>query len=206
MKIEIIPTGPFEVNCCVIEPAQGHVWIIDPGGDTADVVAALKTFSVAAPEAILLTHAHFDHVAGIEALQKLYPELPVYVDAKDEPALGNPLNQMPPEYPLSPIPRNLKNVAELDGRFGLKIIETPGHTPGGVCYYFAEAQTLFSGDTLFAGSCGRTDFYGGDFPTIQRSLQVLAKLPAPTRVIPGHGRETTIGFEIEHNPYIKEEK
>ena len=101
------------------------------------------------------------------------------------------------------VPKNLKDAAELDSLGWIKVIDTPGHTPGGVCYHFVDDNILFSGDTLFAGSVGRTDMPGGDMTVLMRSLKALAELPDDTTVVPGHGPATTIGREKASSPFLK---
>ena len=114
---------------------------------------------------------------------------------------GHPLNQFPPEYPSIPRPADLRDVDLLDLPW-LKTIHTPGHTPGGVCYHIPGDGLLLSGDTLFAGSVGRTDFPGGSMATLVDSLKKLVVLPGETLVIPGHGPHTTIAAEIAGNPFL----
>lgn len=198
MKTKILAVGPFEVNCTLLTRPDNSLWIVDPGAEAERILAAARELG-ATPSAILLTHAHFDHIGAIADLQRVYPELPVYLHPADVPALGDPRNQMPPEYPLAPVPKNIRDCRELAG---VKVIETPGHTPGGVCYLFEEMKLLLSGDTLFAGSCGRTDFPGGDFATLKVSLQKLMGLLDDIQVVPGHGPYTTIAHERETNPYV----
>lgn len=197
MERQTIQVGTFEVNCSVLSK-DGRAWIVDPGVD-ADRIAALLEKNGLKPELILLTHAHFDHVGGIPALQKRFPGLPVYVHPLDAPILAHPLNAFPPDYPSISRPADIRDCRTLPG---MTVLETPGHTPGGCCFHFPEDKLLLSGDTLFAGSVGRTDFPGGDMATLMKSLDKLAALPDETLVIPGHGPTTTIGREKRGNPYF----
>ena len=196
-----IQVGGFEVNCSILSE-NGKAWIVDPGQE-ADRIADLLAKKGLEPAAILLTHGHFDHIGGIPGLLKKFPGLPIYVHEKDMQMFGHPLNQLPPEYPPFQKPHNLETLDKLEGLEGLEIIETPGHTPGGVCYYFPKDKLLLSGDTLFAGSVGRTDLPGGDMATLMDSLQKLTALPDDTLVIPGHGMHTRIALEKSGNPFLQ---
>lgn len=192
-----IQVGGYGVNCSIL--SQGSkAWIVDPGHEGERIIALLAQNSLE-PMGILLTHAHFDHITGTAALQKEFPSLPVYVGTPDAVMFGHPFNQMPGEYPSIGTPANIHDANELTI---CEVIKTPGHTPGGVCYYFPEDKLLLSGDTLFAGSVGRTDFPGGSMAELLNSLRKLMELPDDTLVIPGHGDFTTIGAERRSNPYI----
>ena len=208
-----IQVGGFEVNCSILSE-NGKAWIVDPGQE-ADRIADTLARKGLEPAAILLTHAHFDHIGGIPGLLEKFPDLPVYVHENDAVMFGHHLNRLPPEYPSFAKPRNLvalsnlerlENIEPLESLArleGLEIIETPGHTPGGVCYYFPKDKLLLSGDTLFAGSIGRTDLPGGDMATLMNSLQRLVALPDDTLVIPGHGMHTTIAAEKRGNMFLQ---
>ena len=196
-----IEVGSYEVNCSILS-ADGRAYIVDPGSE-GERIAGLLAKKGLEPAAILLTHAHFDHISGIPALQRTFPGLPVYVHPGDTPMFGHPFNQMGGEYASIGVPENIRDVADLPAELpGVTVLHTPGHTPGGVCYHFAADKLLLSGDTLFAGSIGRTDFPGGSMARMMDSLRSLMTLPDDTLVIPGHGGHTTIEDERRTNPYL----
>ena len=200
MKRNTIQVGTYEVNCTILS-WDDSAWIVDPGSE-AERIAAILEKAQLKPEAILLTHGHFDHIGAVPALQERWPGLEVYIAPEDEKVITHPLNAFPPDYPPIAKPGNLKDARSLSGRRGVEVVFTPGHTPGGVCYYFGEEKLLLAGDTLFAGSVGRTDLPGGDMATLMESLKKLKALPDDTEVIPGHGMFTTIGMEKDGNPFL----
>lgn len=195
MEIKTIPVGSFGANCSVFA-VDGKAWIVDPGQDAERIIALVESLGCE-PGGVLLTHAHFDHIGAIPELERKWPDLRVFVHRNDEPVITHAFNQFPPEYPAIPRPKNL--VTDSWPEF-LDVIETPGHTPGGVC--FLVGGWLLSGDTLFAGSVGRTDFPGGSMATLKESLKKLTALPDDTIVVPGHGSKTTIRREKDSNPFL----
>lgn len=198
---QTIPVGSYCVNCIVLWQ-DADCLIVDPGQDADDILAFVGERGLT-PKALLLTHGHFDHIGGIPGILAKFPSLPAYAHPSDFPMFGHPMNRCPPDYPGIPKPEQLKDIhdvaAELPA-FGIEVMDTPGHTPGSVCIRIG--NLLLSGDTLFAGSCGRTDFPGGSMAQMRRSLAALAELPPETMVIPGHGAPTTIGREVDSNPYM----
>ena len=200
MQKSTIQVGTFEVNCTILSWGD-KAWIVDPGSEATRIAALLAKANLT-PEAILLTHAHFDHIGAVPGLQQMWPDLPVYVHPADEMVLTHRLNNFPPDYPPIARPANIRDARLLAGQHGVTVIETPGHTPGGTCYHFPDEKLLLAGDTLFAGSVGRTDLPGGDFATLKESLKKLTALPDDTTVIPGHGMFTEIGHEKDSNPFL----
>ena len=207
MKKKIMPLGSIAANCIILwNEGSSECWIVDPGQDADDLCAFLKEQNLT-PVLVALTHGHFDHIGAVPGLLAKWPELPVHIGPGDVPMLGHPQNAWPPDYPRAPKPATL--VADLSdgtelsgGGLSAKILSTPGHTPGSVCLHFEKDHLLLTGDTLFAGSCGRTDFPGGSMPQMQASLNRLKILPPETDVIAGHGTPTPIAREVASNPFM----
>ena len=196
-----IPVGAYGTNCIIVWTGDDAL-VVDPGQD-ADAILAFLAGRGAVPRAILLTHGHFDHVNGIPGILESHPGIPVYAHPADWVMFGHPMNRNPPDYPGVAKPENLRDIRDAVAdfpAFNLQVLETPGHTRGSVCIKIGDL--LLSGDTLFAGSCGRTDFPGGSMADMRKSLAVLAQLPPETQVVPGHGCETTIAREVASNPFI----
>ncbi len=205
MNLYTLPVGPFEVNCYLARQPDGASVLFDPGAD-ADAIRAWLEEREARVEAILITHGHMDHVSALARISEA-TSAPIYMHPADARWAFGSTNQMPPYYGVPDPPAgSIRPAGESEPirAAGLEIraIETPGHTPGGVCYYIPSAATLISGDTLFQNSVGRTDLPGASSRTLAESLQKLAVLPPTVRVYPGHGDLTTIGDEIENNYFM----
>jgi hydroxyacylglutathione hydrolase len=209
MKIDRLILGDFETNCYVLRNSDKarDCLIIDTGLDPGPLLEFLEVNKLN-PAALILTHGHADHIAGVEPLRKIFPAIAVYIHKEDAGMLTSAV----------------KNLSVLSGTFltakkadhhidegdiiekaGIKlsVIHTPGHTPGGICLYCESENTLFAGDTLFAGSIGRTDFPNGDMRQLLDGIKhKLLTLPEDTIVYPGHGPETTIGQEKAENPFL----
>ena len=199
---KIIPVGVYEANCVILWSGEDAL-VLDPGQDSELLLAFLSGRNLRL-RAILLTHGHFDHVNGIPGILEKNPDVPVYAHPSDWVMFGHPMNRNPPDYPGVGKPANLHDIRDIVKdfpAFGFEVLETPGHTPGSVCV--KTGSLLLSGDTLFAGSCGRTDFPGGSMADMRRSLAALAKLPPETEVVPGHGPSTTIAREVASNPFME---
>lgn len=204
MNVTYFSVGSLGTNCYIVSDDGGHAAIIDPGGDARRILSSVKASNLTV-DFILLTHAHFDHIMAVEELRDA-TGASVCVGAGDAPMLCNAqLNLSAMVYPTQAVELTADRLLA-DGdtvSFGdthLTVMETPGHTGGGVCYLGEDA--LFSGDTLFAGSIGRTDLPGGDMTVLRRSLVRLAALDGDYTVYPGHGEETTLSFEKAANPYL----
>lgn len=204
--------GPIATNCYTLVNDDNQGIVIDPGASGDKIGEHLAEKGVT-PAAILLTHGHFDHVSGVEDLVSFYQDkgvtIPVYILKDELPTLKDP--QINLSGVMSWAPKDFSGLItdtftadeekEIAG-FRLQVIPTPGHTPGGCSYYFPDEGILFSGDTLFYGSAGRTDFEGGSTSALIHSIRErLLTLPDETKVYPGHDSETTIGFEKVNNPY-----
>jgi glyoxylase-like metal-dependent hydrolase (beta-lactamase superfamily II) len=208
MILETFPVGPLQCNCTILGDEQaGEAIVIDPGDEVARIHRRLTELGLKLKQ-ILVTHAHIDHVGGALKLKRL-TAAPILFNENDLPLLKMMDTQAgwlgvatpetaPPDDPLT------------DGlRVGLEscpaqVLHTPGHTQGSVCLHFAPLKLLIAGDTLFAGSIGRTDLPGGDFDQIIDSIESrLLSLPDETRVLPGHGPATTIGAERSSNPFLR---
>lgn len=210
MVIDTMILGDFQTNCfCVRQDEEAtDCLIIDPGMEAEVLVQKLNKKGYT-PVEILLTHGHADHIGGVETLRQHWPELRVAIHKADADMLTNPAENlslmagvMVQARPAEILLNSEDSYYEAAGlRF--KVLHTPGHTPGGICLYASDEQILFAGDTLFAGSVGRSDFPGGNHRTlIEMIRQKLLILPEQTTVYTGHGPATTIGDEKESNPFL----
>ncbi len=203
MKITCWPLGPFETNGYFFMH-RGMGFLVDPGDpEIADFLDEMERV-----DWILLTHGHVDHVLGIDAVKRRFPQARLALSGQDRTwyektdfqAAMFGLQRQPvpePDLWLSP-PCAIE---------GIQVIATPGHTPGSVCFHLPEEGELFSGDTLFAGGVGRTDFPGGSWSRLEESIRGLYRdLPPGTRVHPGHGPATTIGEERRSNPFVSDRR
>ena len=200
MEIKTLQVGPIGTNCYLLcDETEHRCAVIDPGGDPLMVAAAVKDTGCA-PAVILLTHGHYDHTGAVADLQAKWPQVPVYLNHRDQYEGDAYLQQ------LFPPVAGTRNYDEGDtiavGGLTLYVLATPGHSEGGVTLRCGDA--LFCGDTLFAGSCGRTDFPGGSVKKIMASLKRLGSLEGDLTVYPGHMEPSTLERERAWNPYLRQ--
>ena len=205
---EIFAVGLLGCNCSVLgDENTGEAVVVDPGADVAAILAVVARHSLRVKQ-ILVTHAHIDHIAGALELQK-HTGAAVLYNQSDLPLVAMMETQAGwigvPTPEVAPPDASLEHLMTVGASgVSMTVLHTPGHTPGSICLYMPQAELLLAGDTLFAGSVGRTDLPGGDTQTLLRSIREnLLVLPEGTRVIPGHGPETTIARERAGNPFLR---
>lgn len=206
MKLYRMPLGAFATNCyIVVDESNQHCLVVDPGSEGNRLVEFLKKKGLQ-PEAVILTHGHGDHIGGVQAVVDEF-KVPIYINKGDEEYLTNGELNLSSTYgqPVK-VTGDVRLIKEADvislGDHTFTVIETPGHTPGGVCFY-GEGLVL-AGDTLFQESIGRTDFPRSSYEDLIDAVRTkLFALPDETVVYPGHGPETTIGHEKIYNPFVR---
>lgn len=213
LHIECFALGPWMTNAYVIHRRGGAVagdacWIIDAGYQPQPMIDYLQRRNLV-PSQVILTHAHLDHIGGLHALVEIWPRLPILVHRSEKEFLTDPmlnLSAMLDEELIAPPATGfLEHGQKLTLEpWTFEVRHTPGHSPGGITLYQLEHQLAIVGDTLFAASIGRYDFPTSDGRALLRSIQQqLMTLPDETRVLPGHGPETTVGQERQSNPYLQ---
>jgi glyoxylase-like metal-dependent hydrolase (beta-lactamase superfamily II) len=210
IDVRMFTVGPVQENCFFVR-AKGSdtALVVDPGDEPERLLGAIEQLDIATVAGILVTHTHFDHIGAVAPVAQATgarvwcPELEVHVlanimDFVPWPAFG-PFESYDADETVSG-----GETLDLAG-LTIDVIATPGHSPGHVTYAIRGADALFSGDVLFQGSVGRVDLPGGDWPTLLRSIETLAdRYPAEATVYPGHGALTTLGHEVETNPFLRE--
>ena len=207
MYIKALPLGPVAANCYILCDDSKCGAVIDVGDYTPALEEAIKESGMQSPDYIICTHGHFDHTSGVARLKEKYPNAKVVIGEGDAPALSDAFLSGAQAFGLPFYPCyadvTLKDGDELlVGNTLFKAIATPGHTLGGVVLYCESEGVAFTGDTIFRGSVGRTDLYGGSYAQLMTSVKKIAKLPLDTVLLCGHGSSSTVEFEMEHNPYI----
>lgn len=206
MKIEHLVVGPLQVNCYIAyDEESSEALIIDPG-DNADGILRRLDLRGLKPRYIVCTHGHFDHIGGVSAIKAVTgaevvlhgADLQIYEGARDLASLmGFSVERQPaPDIIVSEGDRLLI------GKAVVTLMHTPGHSPGGICLHHDDL--LFTGDTIFAGSIGRTDFHGGSLREMKRSFKRIIDMPPATRLLPGHGPDSTVARERETNFFVHE--
>ncbi|MFD1358166.1 MBL fold metallo-hydrolase [Fictibacillus halophilus] len=207
MRWKKLTVGPVQENTYILYDSNNEAIIIDPGSESLKIIQNIESQKLK-PLAVLLTHAHFDHIGAVDPVREKY-QLPLYIHKKEQDWLtntkkngsmhfGQNITAKPASHLLTDNDKSLKI-----GSFSFEVLSTPGHSPGSVSYYLKGAGAVFSGDALFAGSIGRTDLYGGSQDTLLKSIhEKLLQLPEETVVLSGHGPETTIGMEMDSNPFL----
>jgi glyoxylase-like metal-dependent hydrolase (beta-lactamase superfamily II) len=208
MILETFPVGPLQCNCTILADEETReAIVIDPGDEISRIQRRLTALGLTLKQ-ILVTHAHIDHVGGALKLKSL-TGAPIFLNEADLPLLGIMAEQA--AWVGVPTPETAPpDEALTDGRvvgltnYPAQVIHTPGHTQGSICLHFVPLKMVLAGDTLFAGSIGRTDLPGGNYDQILDSIQTrLLTLPDDTRVVPGHGPATSIGSERKSNPFLQ---
>ena len=204
-KIIKLVVGQLQENCFILFDENKDAFVVDPGGSSENIIETIEKNSLNI-KYILLTHGHFDHVGAVAALVKKY-KAPVYLSKEDRAFLESPKEVRASAFGMqieaAEVDVFVKEGDEISFSEGtIKVIETPGHTLGSVCYLFE--NYLFAGDTLFNGSIGRTDFPESDHSLMVESLKKLKKLDDEIYVLSGHGPESQISYEKMANPYLRQ--
>lgn len=207
MKTEKFVLGPVGTNCYIVRNEEsGECFLVDPAACPPELSGHIRREGLTV-KAVLLTHGHFDHIMGLDGFLKEFP-VPVYAYETEKALLEDAelnasLSMLGKAYTFSGA-EYLKDAQSLEiAGMTIQVLHTPGHTAGCCCYYLEKENALFSGDTLFCASVGRTDLPTGDGAQIVRSIrEKLFVLPDETKVYPGHMEETTIGYEKKYNPFV----
>ncbi len=210
MAIDTLIIGAYETNCYILRksPSSRDCVVIDTGLEPGQLIAFLKKNTLN-PAAVILTHGHADHIGGLEELKKNFPKIKTYIHKADAEMLTNPdlnLSILTGGLLSTDSADILVNEPDIIEEAGIKleVLNTPGHTPGGISLYVEEENAVFTGDALFADSVGRTDFPKGSMSQLVKNIkQKLLTLPDDTIVYPGHGPSSTIGREKTYNQYLQ---
>ena len=206
MKIKTLYNNPYMTNTYIVSDDAGNCAIIDPAGNSKIIIQVLSAIKLT-PKAVLLTHGHYDHISALSDIAEQYCNLPVYIHKSEVPYLAD--SNLNLSVPLcGEVYTFYGNVKEVQsgsiiriGALEFNVLHTPGHTPGSVCYITKDS--IFSGDTLFASTVGRTDFPGGSYPTLLDSIKKLKSLEKDYNIYPGHNAATTLNREKMYNEYMQ---
>jgi hydroxyacylglutathione hydrolase len=206
MDIDCLAVGPLQTNCYVISDEKTLEAIVVDPGEEADKILRLIRRKGLKVGMIICTHGHFDHVGAVSRVKEETmarvalnrDDIDIYNRAQDQAAFWEFTIEPPPEPDLFLADQDRVRV----GRMNFEVLSTPGHSPGGICLY--GEGVIVSGDTIFAGSVGRTDFYGGNIDELKKSFLEILSLPTETRILPGHGEPSTVGTEKEMNFFLDE--
>lgn len=207
MKVKALVLGSMRTNCYIgSHPETKAAFIVDPGADAAAIQSYIAEEGLL-PEMILLTHGHYDHIGAVNELRAAY-DIPCLCARTEAPLVGDPALNLSSSFGRKHVTAIPDEVLDEGERtvigYGMQIIATPGHTGGGMCFYFPTEKLIFTGDTLFRGTIGRTDLPTGDYEALLKSLNVkLMRLDDDVIVYPGHGFRSTIAIEREQNPYVE---
>lgn len=211
MHIDAFVLGDFLTNCYVVrvDESRKYCVLIDPGLHPYPLVQFLQQQTLN-PEAVIITHGHIDHIGGVEIIREHWPKTKVYIHKADAEMLTDPNENLSmvagtvfQARPAEVVINGQTEIRAAGLRF--EVLHTPGHTPGGICLHCPSDGIAFVGDTLFAGSIGRSDFPGGSHEQLLQSIQTqLLVLPETTRIYPGHGPHTTLRNEKKHNPFLQQ--
>lgn len=206
MDVDCLAVGPLQTNCYVISDEETlDAIVIDPGEEAEKILAVVRKKRLKV-NMVICTHAHFDHVGAVSQVKEetgarvalSRDDMEIYDRAQDQAAFW--------EFRIEPPPAPDLFLADQDrvtvGRLNFTVLSTPGHSPGGICLY--GEGVVVSGDTIFAGSVGRTDFYGGNIDELKKSFLEILSLPPETKILPGHGEASTVGTEKETNFFLEE--
>ncbi len=210
IRILAVPLGETATNAYVVavpEAPSQPCWIVDPGVEPATLVAAVRREGWT-PTAIVLTHAHYDHIGGVDEIERAFGRLPILLHREEAAWCGDPLLNLSAFGPRRITCRSADRMLEEGDRLELgpsrwRVLHTPGHSPGSVCLVDDRDEVALVGDLVFAGSIGRTDFPTSDPGAMRRSLaRILQELPDAITLLPGHGGATTLGEERRANPFL----